>query len=117
MHDKYGPILRVGPNEVSFITSQAWSDICSHNRDFKKDVEFYGRRPVPGYTIVTAPNRVEHSRMRKAFNPGFSEKALREQESLIASYADKMIWRMSENMSNDKSVNLTDIFLFSEFLP
>ena len=29
LHDIYGPVVRVAPNELSFITSEAWKDIYS----------------------------------------------------------------------------------------
>lgn len=27
LHDIYGPVVRVAPNELSFITAEAWKDI------------------------------------------------------------------------------------------
>jgi len=30
LHDKYGPIVRLSPNELSFNTVDAWEDIYGH---------------------------------------------------------------------------------------
>lgn len=28
LHEKYGPVLRIAPDELSFANAQAWQDIC-----------------------------------------------------------------------------------------
>ena len=40
LHMKYGPVVRLMPNEVSFTSPQAWKDICGHRQghpQFHKD--------------------------------------------------------------------------------
>lgn len=32
LHDKYGPVLRFSPNELSFTNAQAWKDICAFQK-------------------------------------------------------------------------------------
>jgi len=29
-HNRYGPVVRIGPNELAFTSGQAWKDICAH---------------------------------------------------------------------------------------
>jgi hypothetical protein len=44
LHDKYGDVVRWGPNELSFANSAAWKDIYDRRKDGKvlaKDPIFY----------------------------------------------------------------------------
>lgn len=120
LHLKYGPVVRFGPNEVSYITSQAWKDIYGHGRAdvFIKDNSFLGVRPHDIEVIMTLQDHKEHARVRRAFNPAFSERAAREQETVLTNYADQMVWRMGENAKNSGAfsrVNLADKFTFAAF--
>jgi hypothetical protein len=108
-----------GPNEISFITSQSWKDIYSHGKADTsiKDNSFLGIRPHIEI-ILTLQDSEEHARVRRAFNPAFSEMAAREQETVSTKYADQMVWRMGENAKNSGAcsrVNLTDMFNFTAF--
>ena len=46
--------------------------------------------------IINAESEVDHARMRRVVAHGFSEKALREQESLILEYVDLFIRSLQE---------------------
>ena len=43
LHERYGPIVRVGPERLSYIDSNAWKDIQGHRADghgsFEKEYE------------------------------------------------------------------------------
>jgi hypothetical protein len=44
MHQKYGDVIRLGPNELSFSTEQAWKDIYMYrpgHKETKKDPTWY----------------------------------------------------------------------------
>ena len=44
IHQEYGPVVRVGPNELSFTTVKAWEDIYVHRTghvDPTKDPVWY----------------------------------------------------------------------------
>jgi hypothetical protein len=67
LHELYGPVVRIGPNNLSFINPQAWKDIYAHKRtreqDMIKDPEFYVKNP-DAPTIVNG-NHEEHARYRR----------------------------------------------------
>ena len=43
LHDIYGPVVRVAPNELSFITPEAWKDIyCDKPHTLDRSDIFYG---------------------------------------------------------------------------
>ncbi|KAI1073206.1 hypothetical protein LB507_010876 [Fusarium sp. FIESC RH6] len=46
LHDKYGPVVRFGPTDVSYATAEAWNDI-NGRKDSEKAQEF-SVQPVNG---------------------------------------------------------------------
>ncbi|KAI0181453.1 putative cytochrome P450 [Hypoxylon sp. FL1284] len=102
LHDKYGPIVRIGPGHLSFTDPRAWKDIYGHrvgadassaemskSRVFNKVL-----RKVP--TSIVNADREEHSMFRRALSHGFSDNAMRQQEPLIGQYIDLLIKRLHE---------------------
>jgi hypothetical protein len=69
MHERYGPVVRLAPMEVSFIDEQAWKDI-------------YGYRATTSakHSLILADDET-HPWMRRMSRPAFSAKALREQSA------------------------------------
>ena len=57
IHDKYGPIIRLSPNELSFNTSEAWEDIYGlgpGRPNLSKDPIHVGAiDPVPGVSTIS----------------------------------------------------------------
>lgn len=93
LHAKYGPVVRIAPNNLSFINPQAWKDIYYYKKapelEMVKDPEFYVRNPAAP-TIING-NREEHARYRRLYSPGFSLRSLREQEPLIQGYVNGFV--------------------------
>ena len=121
LHDHYGPIVRLSPNEVSFIEASAWDDIYGHslrNPHFPKDPIWHAPAPNGVRSILSA-NDADHARFRRLLVPGFSEKALREQEPLIQSYMELFITRLlQKTTATDNgmaSVNIVQWFSFIAF--
>ncbi|KAJ5637723.1 Cytochrome monooxygenase lcsI [Penicillium lividum] len=97
LHDKYGDTVRVGPQRLVYRSPQAWKDIYGHRKSgtgsFIKDPMFYIRGPT-GPNLINADD-ADHSRERRLLSHAFSEKALREQESLIQAYVDLLVDRLN----------------------
>lgn len=68
LHEKYGPVVRTGPNEVSYIDEAAWDDI--HGRydgkeQLKKAKEFTPTKlPNGAQGLVFVHNDADHARLR-----------------------------------------------------
>ncbi|ORY67304.1 cytochrome P450 [Pseudomassariella vexata] len=77
LHDKYGPIVRIRPYELSYITSAPWKDVYGfrpgHEEFFKAE-----RLICPGQVlgILDAP-RDDHRRYRRLLAHAFSAQGLR----------------------------------------
>ncbi|KAI0894235.1 putative cytochrome P450 monooxygenase [Annulohypoxylon nitens] len=93
LHLKYGPVVRIAPDELSFTEARAWKDIYGHRQgipEFPKDSS-QTFTDDPAHPHIIAAPREQHSKLRKLLSHGFSEKALREQEGVLNTYAMKLI--------------------------
>ena len=120
MHEKYGEIVRIAPNELSYANKQAWQDIyCPRagHKPFPKNPiwwgEFLGRTP----SIVSTPDHAAHERMRKLLSYCFSVKAMKGHEYTVQLHTNFMIRKFRERMLDAKktTVNIVDWYMFLTF--
>ncbi|KAI9882065.1 MAG: hypothetical protein M1823_006199 [Watsoniomyces obsoletus] len=111
-HDRYGPIVRVAPDELSFIDPTAWHDIYSSRPGHQPFVRpTVWKNKLPGKdadSLISAPE-ADHARFRRVLGPAFSEKAIRAQEPLIRSYIDLLIDRLMSQVQDGDGVAITDL--------
>lgn len=101
MVEKYGPIVRIRPGELLFTHPDAWKDIYSHHNgavvkgeEFAKSRDFY---QTPGVTpSLLGEERDNHTLIRRQLSHGFSDKILRDQESIVKGYVDLLMQRLRE---------------------
>lgn len=108
LHETYGPVFRVRPNELAFADAAAWQDIYGHKvlgkkaglapgvKELPKYRLFYRSYPGQPESIVTAKYG-DHAKWRRILAPGFSEKSLRAQEPLITRYINLLMARLRES--------------------
>lgn len=106
-HEKYGDVVRIAPNELSFISGEtAWQDIYSL-RTGKRDTGAYLKDPMffplppNGTNSIIAANEADHARERRLISHAFSDKALRDQEGIMQSYVDLLVQRLHEQVRGD----------------
>ena len=73
-HLRYGPIIRLSPNELSFIDAQAWKEVYGHKTTTSKDPTMYPFSENTKKSIILANDR-DHPRQRKMLLPAFSSRA------------------------------------------
>ncbi|EFQ99066.1 isotrichodermin C-15 hydroxylase [Nannizzia gypsea CBS 118893] len=104
LHQKYGEVVRLAPNELSFISGEtAWQDIYGlrigkrNKGAYLKDPMFF---PLPpnGVNSIIAATEEDHARQRRLVSHAFSERALREQEQIIQRYVNLLIQRMHQQV-------------------
>ena len=118
IHEKYGEIVRVAPDEVSFAAPDAWRDVFlprSGRRPFDKDPVCY--KPLPGQvpSVITAFDYTAHARMRGLLHGAFTEKALQDQELIIQFHVDLLISNLREKASSGIIVDMVDWFDYATF--
>ncbi|KAF5484573.1 Cytochrome P450 monooxygenase aclL [Colletotrichum siamense] len=115
LHEKYGPVVRVGPNELSFSSAQALDDIygvkTKGKLEFPKDAVFYDVRGTPLNDSMISADQPTHRALRRQVAPAFSEKALKAQEPIIQRYADMMISELRDRVQED--VDIVDWVTFA----
>lgn len=111
-HRTHGAILRVGTNELSFIDPAAWKDIYGHGH--AELPKYFPPNTINPNQIIAAKSG-DHFRMRRAFLPAFSEKALAQQESLIRVYLDLLIQRLSEFAQTDQPADMAKWYTLTTF--
>jgi cytochrome P450 len=114
LHEEYGPVVRVGPSELSYTTAQAWIDIYG-SRPGKGQMPKYKVTHIEGFGAANMVNSTpeDHSRHRKLLSHAFSDKAMRAQEPLISEYIDLLMLRLKERL--DQSLDLTKWFNLTTF--
>ncbi|KAF2810069.1 pisatin demethylase [Mytilinidion resinicola] len=119
LHDQYGPVVRVMPNELAFNTSRAFEDIYGHRvglPNMEKDPIHVGAvEAIPGATNLTMAPEAHHARQRRALAHAFSKQALMEQQPILLGYVDLFVKRLREHARADKAVNMVSWFNFATF--
>lgn len=96
-HRKYGDVVRIGPNELSFASTSSWKEIYGHaskGRSTFLKSDFYDPREEPH--LANARDPIEHSTQRRALSAAFSAKALRDQEAVIHQYVDMFMAQLGK---------------------
>ncbi|KAK4039424.1 cytochrome P450 [Parachaetomium inaequale] len=123
---RYGPVVRLGPNHLSYTDVGAWKDIFGHragehiklqenpkSRMFYRD-QIIDRSKTDATNIIDA-DREEHSRLRRAVAGGFSEKAMREQEPVIAGYVDMLVDGIRRRSEKGEEVDIVKWYNWATF--
>ncbi|KEY73050.1 hypothetical protein S7711_06124 [Stachybotrys chartarum IBT 7711] len=117
LHKKYGPIVRLAPNELSFAGgAQAWADIHGPRKGVlpHKDPVFYPSSINGANSLMTAPDE-DHSKQRKLMSYAFSERTLKEQEPLLKSWAAKMKTKLAERVASGQEVDMVKFYNCTTF--
>ncbi|KAJ4361651.1 hypothetical protein N0V85_009383, partial [Neurospora sp. IMI 360204] len=102
LHDKYGPVVRIAPNHLSFTDVRAWRDIYGHIAGSRQGQEEMSKcksfvRPVDDQaTHIISAGREEHAQLRRALSNSFSDASMRGQGPLIGKYIDLLIHKLHE---------------------
>lgn len=99
LHEEYGEVVRILPNELSFNSPAAWRDIYqarSGHELASKDAESLSRNEEGVHNILTVCNQADHARYRSRLNPAFSTRAMYDQEPLIMKYVDLLVLRLTQ---------------------
>lgn len=98
LHEKYGDIVRVAPNQIAFVDPRAWKDTMGHRKmgqlENSRDPVVY---KLSATGLIGPISTEEHGTQRRILSHGFSAQSLLEQQPLIQQYVDLLIQRLKEN--------------------
>ncbi|EMD93211.1 hypothetical protein COCC4DRAFT_70767 [Bipolaris maydis ATCC 48331] len=121
MHRRYGPVIRVAPDELAFDSTTAWRtiyDIQKGRSPLERDPHFLppAAPGVKQYPSMGTANNSEHSKFRRLLGHAFSAQALQAQEHLVQRHVDLLIASLrSTSASSEKPQDLATWFLWSAF--
>jgi cytochrome P450 len=102
LHDQYGPVVRITPEEVHIATnSDDYEKIYHVGSKYAKSPNFYNALCVPHSSVGTASNEV-HKIKRGAMNPIFSRQRVLDVESIVQDKVAKVISRLETSISNTR---------------
>lgn len=111
LHQQHGEVVRFAPDEVSFITAQAWRDIYGHGH---KQLPKFKHSAANPRDIISA-NDADHSRYRKAMSHAFSAKGLQAQEPILKKYVEKLIARLEHEATSEVPVDMVKWYNLTTF--
>ncbi|KAH8647476.1 cytochrome P450 [Tricladium varicosporioides] len=108
LHDKYGEVVRIGPNHLSYNSSTAWENIYGFNKGAKVATFVKDRRERGfnnGIVNIINANDTDHRRMRRLQAHAFSDKALTAQEPILRQYVKQFTsGLLKESKSSPRSI-------------
>jgi cytochrome P450 len=114
LHEKYGIIVRVGPDEVSNATGSAWEAIGGRSQQFMRDLNFFSvsQLQVEGKSFI-AQNKEDHHAIRRLLLPAFTNKAFMHHEDIVNVWLGKV--RESIDKHRGEEFNAERLFTWFAF--
>ncbi|EKM52047.1 uncharacterized protein PHACADRAFT_177444 [Phanerochaete carnosa HHB-10118-sp] len=107
LHDRYGDVVRIGPNDISIRDVDAVAPMMGTNGLPKGPSTYAMAMEPPIVSVIGIRDPVAHARRRRPWTRAFSTTALKEYEPTLV----KNITRLYEQLANQKgSVNLATWF-------
>ncbi|KAH8723085.1 cytochrome P450 [Phaeosphaeriaceae sp. PMI808] len=120
LHEQYGEVVRLSPDELSFTNPKAWRDIYGYGSKEgpgsapPKNWNRQGNSPNGANSLVAEPDNAEHARIRRIFSPAFSDRALVQQSPLFTKYTNQLIGNLRES-AEANAVDLVRMYNFTTF--
>lgn len=124
LHERYGEVVRTAPDEISFASQSAWSNIVANAVDgqpLPRNAIFFKSPPGQPDNVVLTNDPHASARMRKAVMPALTERSLAKQEASFKLYADLMVNQLCNKVQSSDStpqnhvINVVDWFNWFAF--
>lgn len=102
LHNQFGSVVRIGPNELSYTAPEAWNAIMGTRKGTTENPKAPWFCPPDGDHIAGAPRR-NHARMRRILSPSFTAGAVSQQQRLINFYLDLLIHQLHAKLGQGTS--------------
>lgn len=103
LHQQYGPVVRVGPSEISFAGLAATREIYGQATPYMK-APWYDAMSVEPLGIFSERDRKKHADRRRLLKPAFGQTAINEVEPTIDMLVLKLVNRILEARDNPVDV-------------
>ncbi|KAJ3549268.1 hypothetical protein NM208_g587 [Fusarium decemcellulare] len=116
LHKRYGPVVRVAPDTLSYNHPDAWKEIRGHR---KHGAGEHGKDPIfqnMNLGNIIGANREDHARFRRVISHGFSAQAMLEQQPIIKAHVDTLFRALKEQCAGgEKSLDIVAWYNYTTF--
>ncbi|EXV04055.1 cytochrome P450 [Metarhizium robertsii] len=113
LHKKFGPYVRIGPNEVSVADLDATKIVYSTKETFRKTIFYRHLTAQPMANIFSTADVDYHRKLRRLMSAQLSESSLKSLLPAITSRVELAIQRMKEDM---QTRGFVDVFKWCLFM-
>ncbi|THH33280.1 hypothetical protein EUX98_g884 [Antrodiella citrinella] len=103
LHKQYGPVVRIGPNDLHFSDPQAYNDIYSER--FPKDPKLYGALHQDR-SLFGMPDPREAKIRREIMSPMFSRRAIVDLEPVVLQKVETLVSAILAHEKTGEPVNM-----------
>ncbi|RVX72168.1 hypothetical protein B0A52_04372 [Exophiala mesophila] len=107
LHKRFGPAVRIGPNEVSYADAETVKEIYSQQTEFMK-APVYEDFTIGAISMFSMRNKADHSHRRRLLSHAFSTANLSNTEPLIMEHIQKVVNRIDGCIG--KQINMLLLF-------
>ncbi|KAH7303072.1 putative cytochrome P450 [Stachybotrys elegans] len=111
LHEQHGPIVRIGPNNLSIADPKAVNTVYSF--DSRYTIAPWYDLTQPMVSLQTLRNKKLHDQRRRVWSAAFGDKMLRGYEQRLRRYRQKLMAHIDE--SNGSPINVTTWFNLYSF--
>ncbi|OAK99157.1 cytochrome P450 [Phaeosphaeriaceae sp. SRC1lsM3a] len=113
LREKYGPVIRTGPEELTIIDAAVPSAVDGPKSKCTKAVWYDFL--LPEIAVNTTRNNKEHDARRRIWDQGFSTKALAAYDERVVQYTNTLVQRIQSISQRSDAVNVSDWFYWYTF--
>ena len=118
LHEKYGTVVRIHPDELSFIGPTAMHDIFGIKPELERPVVGTLKYPNGQPPLPTIVNTGDLARQRRILSHAFSERALADYEGTLQKYSNKLVECLTirvDKAGGNAEVDLSDWYYSCTF--
>ncbi|KAK1221384.1 hypothetical protein PQX77_015791 [Marasmius sp. AFHP31] len=112
LHNRYGPIVRSGPNDVSVIDHDSIKEVLG-SEGLPKGPAYLSDTPVGVSPPLFGTNGQEHTDRRRVWGRGFSSESIKEYQQIVIAKANKLSEALSARAG--KELDFIDWMTFFAF--
>ncbi|KAN0112173.1 cytochrome P450 [Hyaloscypha variabilis] len=103
LHEKYGPVVRIGFNEVSFASPDAAKQIYSVSTGFHKTDAYSVYPPPENPDIFTETDEFKHAIKRRMVSNAYSHKTIADMERFVDKTEERLFRQLDERFIGSES--------------
>ncbi|KAK5056135.1 hypothetical protein LTR84_012688 [Exophiala bonariae] len=105
----YGPIVRVGPNELSYVTEEAWNDIYKTRKGEEQLKKAFPQTPSFQHGLMDNPYDDQQAVCRKILASTINDQAVRRNENILHSNISALLKHLQRKVRDNGGKAVLDI--------